>query len=82
MIPLEIVVPTPPLFHHHILSHKSIFVNRRVEFNLVTGDGVHERHDNLEESVDEEGNVDDESEPETFGIVGLEDVEHFVGSAD
>ena len=36
---------------------------------------VDERHDELEEGVDEPGDVDDEREPEAFWVVVLEDVE-------
>jgi hypothetical protein len=59
-----------------------IFENGWVEFDFVARDGVDEGHDYLEESVDEERDVDDESEAKTFGVVRLEDIEHLMCGAE
>ena len=52
----------------------SVLKDGRIELDFVPGDRVDERHDELEECVDEEGDVDNECEAEAFGIVGLENV--------
>ena len=69
------MMPTPPLLHRHILREVLLFVNFRVEFDFLPSDGIDERHDDLEERVHQEGDVDYKCHTKSFGVMFLENVE-------
>ena len=50
----------------------------RVEEEFGTGGGVDEGGDEFVEGGEKEGDVDDESAAEAFGVVGLEEVEELL----
>ena len=64
-----------PLLHCHVRGEQAVLEDLRVEFDLLARDGVDEGHDDLEEGIDEEGDIDNAGEPQAFGVVVLEDVE-------
>lgn len=62
--------------HHLVFVEEPVVEDVRVELNLVARDGVYEGHDNFEEGIHEEGNVDDKRQSEPLRVVRLEDVKH------
>ena len=58
-----------------ILVEDTLFDDFGVEPHFGASDGIDEGSDDFEESVDEEGEVDDDRFAEMFWVVGLEVVE-------
>lgn len=70
MIILKIVTATP--FTHEVISGKDSILDRlRVELHLRAGNGVNEGGDELEECMDEEGDIRNEGKAKTFWVVVL-----------
>jgi hypothetical protein len=79
---LKVLITIPPFLHNHVLGQVPLFVNLGVELDFLPSDGIDKGHDDLEKSIDQEGNVDDECQTQSLGIVFLEDIEDGSSSAN
>lgn len=73
MLILEISITTECLLQL-IRCEQTGFEDLGIELHLVACDGIDEGHDDFEEHVDNEGNVDDNGTTKAFGVVVLKDV--------
>ena len=73
---LDRPIPSPILLDQHIRLKVPFFDALRVEFQLLSCDGIDEWVDHLVEGSEEEGDVDDKRPSETLGVVILEDIQN------
>lgn len=72
---LDLPIPSPIPLEQHIRLEIPFFDAVRVEFQLLSGDGVDEWVDHLVEGIEEEGDVDNERSSETLGVVVLKNIQ-------